>query len=79
MLGAPEQGAESDFSLKGSKYLPQARSDSVVCGRIGLERLQSRNSDRIMKTWQIVMVEDQAAVRVTGRRFQRDQFGQAGR
>lgn len=46
----------------------------VVCGTIGLERLHSRNPERITKTWQIVMVEDEAAVRVTGRRFQRDQF-----
>lgn len=40
LLGALEQGAESDFSLKGSKYLPQARSDSVVCGRIGQDILE---------------------------------------
>lgn len=30
----------SHFSLKGSKYLPQARNDSVVCGRIGQDRLE---------------------------------------
>lgn len=40
LLGALEHGAESDFSLKGSKYLPQARSDSVVYGRTGQDILE---------------------------------------
>lgn len=32
--------AEPDFSLKGSKYFPQARSDSMVCGRTGQDILE---------------------------------------